>query len=144
MAKLERMREVLSRPLTAERLAERTSGGWRAVAVEWQREVEGEPEPAGLDTNVPYGLRVADDGQHLAEDPSEKQVLISMMELIIQDLPLSRVAEELNRRSLRTRRGQEWSPVEVFQMLPRLIEVGPRIFSSDEWVACRRSLLRYD
>ena len=41
----------------------------------------------------------------------------------------------LNRASeqrFRTRSGALWNPVSVFNLLPRLIEVGPRIFSNDE------------
>ena len=48
-----------------------------------------------------------------------------MMELTIQDGPYSSIADELNRRGFRTREGVRWTPVSVFQMLPRLIEVGP-------------------
>jgi hypothetical protein len=33
-----------------------------------------------------------------------------------------------------------WTPVSVFQMLPRLIEVGPSIFHSAEWEERRRKL----
>jgi hypothetical protein len=68
------------------------------------------------------------------------QFLLSMMELIIQDISLSKVAEELNRKGFRTRRGAEWGPVAVFNMLPRLIELTPRIFASEEWVERRKRL----
>jgi hypothetical protein len=51
------------------------------------------------------------------------------------------VAEELNRRGFRTRAGGDWSPVAVFNLLPRLIEVGPRIFSSEEWIVRRPKLV---
>jgi hypothetical protein len=111
--------------------------------LEWEREVE---EPAGqpgpLSEEVPYGLRVSADCSHLEENASEKQALIQMMDLIVQDAPLSLVAEELNRKGFRTRAGANWTPGSVFDMLPRLIQVGPRIFSSTEWSARTRHLFR--
>jgi hypothetical protein len=85
---------------------------------------------------------VAPDCTHLEENASEKQALILMMDLIVQDCPLSQVAEELNRKGFRTRSGANWTPGSIFDMLPRLIEVGPRIFSSSEWTARTRHLFR--
>jgi hypothetical protein len=64
-----------------------------------------------------------------------------MMELIVQDYSITLVASELNKRRLRTRSGSAWTPVSVFNMLPRLIEVGPQIFTSDEWERRRQHLL---
>jgi hypothetical protein len=69
----------------------------------------------------------------LEEAPGENEILIAMMELIIQDGPYSAIAQELNDKGYRTREGLKWSPVSVFKMLPRLIDSGPRIFSSQEW-----------
>ncbi|MGE5723829.1 MAG: hypothetical protein ACM34G_01550 [Acidobacteriota bacterium] len=106
------------------------SQGWTLVAVEWQREVS-EEERAEPAAEVPFGLQVA--GGALHEDSAETTTLVDMLELIIDEGPYWRVAEELNRRGRRTRRGTKWSPVSVFEMLPRLIEVAPRIFSSAEW-----------
>jgi hypothetical protein len=80
-----------------------------------------------------FGLRVAGDCASLEEHPAETEVLFTMMELIIQDGPYSFIAEELNRRGYLTRQGGKWSAVAVFEMLPRLIEAGPRIFSSADW-----------
>jgi hypothetical protein len=60
--------------------------------------------------------------------------------LIVQDLPLSRVADELNRQSFRTRDGFQWSQISVFNLLPRLVEAGPHIFSSQQWTARRQHL----
>jgi hypothetical protein len=48
----------------------------------------------------------------------------------------------LNRKRFRTRAGANWTPGSVFDMLPRLIQVGPRIFSSTEWSARTRHLFR--
>lgn len=141
MAKMERIRESFDRPLELDYLRERERAGWRLVAVEWEREArESAPESAPLLQEAPFGTRIADDCASLAENPAEMEFLLSMMELIIQDVSLTKVAEELNRKGFRTRRGTEWGPVAVFNMLPRLIELTPRIFGSAEWIERRRRL----
>ena len=71
--------------------------------------------------------------QPALRSPSEQEILRLMMELTVQDGPYSAIAEELNRRGYRTRRGEPWTPISVFQMLPRLVEVGPKVFASREW-----------
>jgi hypothetical protein len=78
-------------------------------------------------------LRVSGDCVHLEDDPKEREILFEIMELTIQDGPYSGIAEELNRRGFRTREGGRWTPISVFQMLPRLIEAGPGILMSEEW-----------
>ena len=143
MSKLQRVREVPSVPLTEDYVSRKASEGWKLTALEWEREVEesaGQPGP--LAEEVPYGLRVAADCSHLEENATEKQALILMMDLIVQDAPLSLVAEELNRKGFRTRSGANWTPGSVFDMLPRLIQIGPRIFSSSDWTARTRHLFR--
>jgi hypothetical protein len=97
-------------------------------------------DPGRVYEIVPYGLRVADDCVHLEHEPREHDVLMTTLECIIQDFPLSKVAEELNRRGFRTRSGARWSAPTVFELLPRLIESGPRMFTSEEWIRHRRSL----
>jgi len=66
-----------------------------------------------------------------------------MMELMVQDFPISSVASDLNEKGFRTRNGKRWSPVTVFNMLPRLIEVGPRLFSTDDWETRRQKFARF-
>src|ERR1039457_3737570 len=143
MSKLQRVREVPSVPLAQDYVSQKAKEGWKLTAVAWERDVE-EPaaQPAPLTEEVPYGLRVSGDCSHLEENATEKQVLIQMMDLIVQDAPLSLVAEELNRKGFRPRRGANWTSGSVFDMLPRLIQVGPRIFSSTEWTARTRHLFR--
>jgi hypothetical protein len=143
MSRIERIREVVTGPVDVEQWKQKTDAGWQLVALEWRREIEGEePEQTVIMEEVPYGLRVASDCARLEEDPDERNVLVQMMELIVQDHSVSEVAGELNRRGLHTRRGSPWSPVHVFNMLPRLIEVGPKIFSSDQWEERRERLFR--
>ncbi|HLJ30764.1 MAG TPA: recombinase family protein [Candidatus Angelobacter sp.] len=143
MPRVERIRESVTGPVDAEHMRQKAEAGWRLVALEWQRETQGEDgESETLIQEVPYGLRVAHDCLHLVEDPDEKSALVMMMELIVRDDPFSQVASELNERGFRTRNGSAWTPVSVFNMLPRLIEVGPRIFSSEEWEARKERLMR--
>ena len=113
------------------------------MALEWERvdETEGE-QPRPLREQVPYGMRVSDDCLHLEENPEEVQVLMLMMEEIVQDNPLSKVVTALNAAGFRTRAGEPWDAVGVFNMLPRLIEVGPRMFSTEEWELRRRRLFK--
>lgn len=141
MAKVERVRQVLSSPFGAEELKDQTEQGWKIVAIEWEREVPEAASPAAsAGEEPPFGLKVAKDSDQLEVNPTEREALFLMMELTVQEGPYSRIADELNRRGFRTRQGFRWSPVSVFQMLPRLIEVGPRIFSTEEWQERRRRL----
>jgi hypothetical protein len=146
MADGERIRESLQGPLDPTYLKQREQAGWKLVAVEWER-AAGAPvlavpaaEPAPSLEDAPFGFRVAGDCEHLEQNPAEMQFLLSMMELIIQDISLVKVAEELNRKGFRTRKGAEWGPVGIFNMLPRLIELTPQIFNNEEWLERRKHL----
>ncbi len=142
MAKIERVHETWSRPITAEYLARQASFGWKLVSVTWEREVE--PDPGGSSRrqeDPPYGLRVAGDGVHLEENTAELEVLLVIMEGIVQDHSISKISDDLNRRDFRTRNGSLWTPTAVFTLLPRLIEVGPQMFSSEEWIGRREKIL---
>jgi hypothetical protein len=85
--------------------------------------------------DIPFGLRIADDCQHLTEQPPEKQALMRMMELIVKDQPLTEIAVELNRNGYRMRSGTPWTPSALFDLLPRLIEAGPKILTDQEYVS---------
>ena len=133
------MRQLVPDTPTEADIKQQTEKGWKLVAIEWEREVETAEEP--LPVEVPFGLRIAPETQHLEEDPRERETLFQLMELIVQEGSYSRVADELNRRGYRTRQGGVWSPVSVFEMLPRLIEVGPHLFRSPEWEKHRQQSL---
>jgi hypothetical protein len=144
MPKMERVREVLRGPLDDEHMRQRAAAGWRMFAVEWERPVIGEEDrPFGsMETELPYGLQVSGDCLHLEENRLEKEALVLMLELIVQDYPFSRIANELNERGYRTRSGGKWDPVAVFNLLPRMIEIGPRVFTSDAWADRRQALFK--
>jgi Recombinase len=148
MAKHERIREAVKGPLDTDYIRKREQEGWRLVGVEWEVEWERDsesatsvsPQAGSNAEDAPFGTRVAGDCERLEENPTEMEFLLSMMELIIQDISISKVAEELNRKGFRTRKGTEWGPVAVFNMLPRLIELTPRIFATEQWVERRKHL----
>jgi len=136
MNRTERIRQSAAGQLTWNEIQRLQNEGWKLIALEWERNIpEGEPIASDIrdHEDPPFGLRVATDCSTLVEDQRENEALLAMMELIIQDGPYSSVAEELNRRGYRTREGLQWSPVSVFEMLPRLIDAGPRILSSENW-----------
>jgi hypothetical protein len=141
--KFDRVREVLRHPIDTAHLEQRTAAGWKMVAIEWERPLEGFVRPSGqLETEVPYGLQVAADCLHLEENAVEKDCIVMILELIVQDLPFSKIASELNERNYRTRSGAKWDPISVFDLLPRMIEVGPRIFTSEQWAERRQQLFK--
>jgi hypothetical protein len=135
MAHFERIRDVISGPMSPEVMQQRTAAGWQMVSIDWRRELPDSETPSegAYGEDVPYGLRISDDGLRLEVDPAENQVLLQMMDLLSQDFSYSTIVSALNENGLRTRAGQPWSRVAVFNMMPRLIEVGPRIFASDQW-----------
>ena len=142
MARVERIREVLAGPLTVAQIEKKSGEGWKPVVVVWERQVEdGQPARADIAEDVPYGLKISEDCLQLEQDIQEKEALLVMLEMIIQDKPLSEIAESLNQRGFRTRHNNKWTPGTVFDMLPRLIEVGPRVFTSEEWVVRRGRLM---
>jgi hypothetical protein len=135
MPRTERIRRAVLGQIESAELERFRKEGWKLVALEWERdspEDQPHPQPEPAVENTPFGLRVKD-ASTLESDPRENEVLLTMMELLIQDGPYSFIADELNRRGYRTREGTNWSPVSVFQMLPRLIEAGPTIFSTEDW-----------
>jgi hypothetical protein len=135
MATFERIRDVVSGPFSAEIIRQRTAAGWQMVCIDWRRELPDSEAPSegAFSEEIPYGLRISSDGTRLEDDPAEHQTLLTMMELLVQDFSYSRIVSDLNEKGFRQRNGSPWSRVAVFNMTPRLIEVGPRFFSAREW-----------
>lgn len=135
MAYFERVRDVVSGPYSPDVIQQRTAAGWQMVSIEWRRELPDSERPpeGGFSEDIPYGLRISEDCRRLEPEPREHQVLMLMMELLVQDFSYSSIVSDLNEKGYRMRDGKPWSRVAVFNMVPRLIEVGPRFFSSDEW-----------
>jgi hypothetical protein len=146
MPKMQRMREALTSSPTLEYLNQMNASGWKLVALEWEREGEGpdvpEKRPIPFEIEVPYGMQISDDGYHLLENPAEMRVMMQAVDMIVADYSMSGVADELNREGFRQRSGVKWTAAAVFDMLPRMIEAGPQIFSKEEWPARKRRLMR--
>ena len=144
MANKERIRETLNSLPTLEYLVERVEAGWKPAAIEWEREVSAgaghEDQP--VKEEIPFGLRVSDDCSGLVESQTERQIILTALDMIVDDRPLSQIAEELNRRGWTTREGKPWTPSALFTLLPRMIQVGPKVFSSEEWSRRRQRLPR--
>jgi hypothetical protein len=144
MAHFERIRDVISGPFSPEVMRQRTAAGWQLVSLEWRRELpESEaPSEGAFAEDIPYGLRISDDGQRLEVDLTENRVLMTMMELLVQDFSYSSIVSDLNEKGFRMRNGKPWNRVALFNMTPRLIEVGPRLFSTEEWKKLRQRFSR--
>ena len=144
MGKTERIREVLTSPLDNEYIQAKATEGWRPVAVEWERGAGGETigEAGAVRVELPYGLCVADDCLYLQENDAEMRAMMLMLKLICEDRRHSEVAAEVNAEGFRTRQGTEWTQTAIFQMLPRLIEVAPRIYGSQDWLERKPNLQR--
>ena len=145
MKKHERIREKVTILPTSMYLSKMHDAGWTLVALEWEREIEfsGEPEApqeAVPAEEIPFGLRIAADGHHLEDDPLEMQTLKFLAELIVQDVSFRSMADALNVREYRTRSGALWTAASVFRLIPRLIEVTPRILATGEWQSRKQQL----
>jgi hypothetical protein len=137
MAQFERIRDVISGPFSPDIMRQRSASGWQLVSIEWRRELPDSESPSegAYGEDVPFGLQISDDGLRLEVHPRENQALMLMMELLGQDFSYSSIVSDLNEKGFRMRDGRPWSRVAVFNMMPRLIEVGPRLFGSEEWKA---------
>ena len=138
MACEDTVREPMATPPTADYIREKAENGWRLVAVEWARPRDTDGADGGGDAGqireeIPFGLRVADDCRHLEENPIEKQAMLAMLAMIVDDKPLSQVADSLNREGFRTRDGRQWTQTAIFYMMPRIIQIAPQLFSSEDW-----------
>ncbi len=145
MANRECFRQPISSPLDFEGLRQRLLEGWKPVAIEWEREMPADEAVSPSRTyQTPFGCQLAEDALGLEENRTEMEILLRMMELLVEEVPYSYIADELNRSGFRTRAGRNWSQISVFEMLPRLIELGPAIFSSAEWRNRRRGGMRVE
>src|SRR5271154_114763 len=144
MAYFERIRDVISGPFSPEVIRQRTEAGWQLVSIEWRRELPDHEAPTegAFNEDIPYGLRISDDCSRLEVHPTETKALILMMELIGQDFSYSSIVSDLNEKGFRMRDGGRWSRVAVFNMMPRLIEAGPRLFSTEDWKRLQHGLSR--
>lgn len=144
MAYVERLRDMIGQPILEEIVKQRVAAGWHLVSVEWRRELPDSemPTEGAFPEDIPFGLRISEDCKGLENDPNEQQALFQMMEMLVQDFPFSNIASHLNEMGFRTRDGKRWNPVAIFKMIPRLIDVGPQLFSTEEWEKRREKFAR--
>jgi hypothetical protein len=144
MAYFERVRDVVSGPFSPEMMRQRMAAGWQLMSIEWRRELPDHEAPTEgmFGEEIPYGLRISEDCMRLEVHPRENQTLMLMMELLGQDFSYASIVSDLNEKGFRMRSGGPWNRVAVFNMMPRLIEVGPRLFSSEEWKGREKRLTR--
>jgi Recombinase len=138
----EHFREVLNGSLDPEHVRKMREDGWKPSAIEWEREV---PESAAARApvpEIPFGVRIAADCARLEENPAEMRILFVIMEMVVQDASLTHMAEELNHRGYKTRNGSDWTPLAVYNVFPRLVEMSPRIFSDQAWTSRPRGASR--
>lgn len=145
MKKIDRMREKVTILPTSVYLSKMHDAGWSLVALEWEREIEVSGEPQQPPTEIgseeiPFGLRIAADCRHLEDDPLETQTLKFLAEMIVQDISFNSMANALNAREYRTRDGHPWNAPRVFKLVPRLIDVAPRLLSGGEWESRKKQL----
>ena len=69
MAKVERIREVVTGSVDLDYVRQKTEAGWKLVAMEWRREIPGDEAQAIIVEEIPFGLRVASDCSRLEEGP---------------------------------------------------------------------------
>jgi hypothetical protein len=147
MKKHERIREKVTILPTSMYLSKMHDAGWTLIALEWEREIETSTTPEPYEEipgseEIPFGLRIAADCHHLEDDPLETQTLKFLAELIVQDVSFNSMADALNVRDYRTRDGRPWTAAAIFRLIPRLIDVAPRILSGSEWESRKKQLSR--
>jgi hypothetical protein len=139
----QRSRDLITAELTLDYFMKKAAEGWKLAAVEWVREVPdsvSDAKPLEVSVHpeqVPYGLRFAAGGMHLERNPLETTVLLMILEEIVKEKRITEIAADLNGRGFKTRTGSPWSASAVFELLPRLIEMGPTLLKSPEWVERR-------
>lgn len=135
----ERSRDLVAGQLTLDYFMQKAAEGWKLAAVEWVREVpdtasDGGPVQVSVHAEgTPYGLRIAADGMNLERNPVEMTVLLLILEEIVKEKRITEIAADLNVNGYKTRSGSPWSASAVFELLPRLIEMGPTLLKTPEW-----------
>ncbi len=134
----QRSRDLIAGQITLDYFVRKAAEGWTLAAVEWVREIEeaavkAEPLDISAQTEeIPYGVQVSEDGR-LEQNPLEMTVLLLILEKIVKEKRVTEIANELNREGFKTRRSTPWSATAVFDLLPRLIEVGPKLLKTSGW-----------
>jgi hypothetical protein len=136
----ESIRDVVTGEVSLEYFARRFAEGWKIANIEWFREAPAETHATvSQQSEMPYGLRVAGNCV-IEENPLESTVLLLILEQIIREKRITEIALALNEQGYVTRGGTAWTPTDVFNLLPRLIEAGPSLLKSSAWLERRPNL----
>lgn len=93
---------------------------------QWEREAIGERTRDALNHkrsrgervgNIPFGARLASDGEHLEPEPLEQAGLAEIQRLRAEGMSMRTIAARLNERASRTRRGTPWRLESVARVL---------------------------
>ncbi len=133
-------RDIIRGELTLDYFAKKFAEGWKVRAIDWSREAREGAEAyetpfthlLSEEDAVPFGYRLTGE-KLLEENPLEATVLLLILEQIVHEKRIPEIAAQLNRQGYLTRKGGSWGPTEVFDLLPRVIEVGPTLLKSDIW-----------
>jgi hypothetical protein len=143
---MRQLRDQVQKPVSIDYFQERLSAGWKLKAIEWEKEDDAAPAAgaaagtAAGDAAAPYGTQVEPETAHLEYNPQELSVLMAILEMIVVEKGVSHIAEELNQRGYKTRVGTQWTSPAVFNLLPRLIDLGPQLLKSPDWQSRRNHL----
>ena len=115
-----------------EQIDTRTAAGRLVLNVlasvsQWEREAIGERTAAAMQHKashgqytggrVPFGYRLASDGEHLEPEPAEQAILAEARGLRSAGLSLERVAERLGAKGFRSRAGRGFAAVQIARMV---------------------------
>ncbi len=143
----QRTHDSITGEVTLSYFSQRSAAGWRIASIDWERDVDEANLPDKTaavftspdQTTVPFGLQVSKVSPNLEENTWEASILLLILEQIVHEKRITDIARQLNTAGYTTREGKPWSPTDVFNLLPRLIEVGPAVLKSADWVQRRAS-----
>ena len=69
---------------------------------------------------IPLGKSLASDGFHLIDNPEEMAVIQTVKELRDSGKTIRAIASELNERGIKTKKGNNWFPTTVHQLIQRI------------------------
>lgn len=141
------IRDLVTGDLSLEYFARRFREGWRVASIEWTRESDTQSAPAESlnllsdKAALPYGFKITGEG-FVEENPLEAAALLLILDQIVKEKRITEIAVELNKQGFSTRAGTSWTPTDVFNLMPRLIEAGPALLKSTSWQQRRPSTQR--
>ncbi|RLC89158.1 MAG: recombinase family protein [Chloroflexi bacterium] len=96
---------------------------------QWEAEAVGERTKAALSVKkaagervgtIPYGYSLADDGKKLIENPAEQKGLRLMRRLRAKGLSYGKIAKELEKRKVKTKKGGDWQHKTIYNLCQKV------------------------